>query len=805
VKYITFPKFSFFIPMLIFFLNIEANGQDVIIKGVVKNESGEPVPFASVVFEDTNIGTLTDDDGYFSLNIKSSRSEKIYVQSIGYITAIIQIHKALLEKDFLEVTLKSSEYALDEVVVSGKSNAQHKMEKPIKVEAIDISKLQAQSTAIPQIINQTAGVKVRQSAGVGSGTSININGLQGRAIRFFRDDIPLDYLGNAYELSLVPIGQLSGIDIYKGVLPARLGADALGGAVNLITRDFKKNQVDLSYSYGSFNTHQANLGGYWEIPGTDYFIQLTSYYVYTDNDYRMDVKVTDPETRTLKPANVRRFHNAVRSGFLEAKTGIKNTNAADLFEIGYAGFTMHKEDQHGFNINNPFGEVWNEESFNAFTTRYKKELGSLNIDMFGAYSKKSTLAVDTSSRRYNWFGNINTTGWTNGGETDGANKTLRNLNYDHFVGRVFFSYKIGGSTLSFNHNLVTQRRTGSDPLGSRVEINNNIIDPFSVPAEYLKNVSGLQLTSELFKEKLTHLITVKRYDVTTSSLSLTSFEDLTPELASTSYGVGSSMKYSFSENRFVRLSYEKSTRIPEAIEYFGDGLFIVGNNDLKPERSHNVNFGFYTHIDKKETVFWDINAFYRNVNNQIILQPIWTLIHSQYQNKDVAEIKGVETKLKAHLFNRIKTNLGITFQDVRRININDRAEQSAEGSRIRYIPYFFTNLLVHYDHAHLIKQGDLASIYINHSFVEKYPYLMIPKNQELAIFEPVSNSPITNMEDQIIPSQHIIDMGFIYKWHNLPLWINIEINNILNTKSFDNYRIPKPPRNFKIKIRYVIS
>lgn len=767
--------------------------------------AGKPVPFASVIIEDTNKGTLTNDDGYFSLSIKNTLSEKIYIQSIGYKTAVVQVPQGVLETELLEITLKSSEYELDEVVVSGKSKAQHKMEKPIKVEAIDVSKLQAQSTSIPQIINQTAGVKVRQSAGVGSGTSININGLQGRAIRFFRDDIPLDYLGNAYELSLVPIGQLAGIDIYKGVLPARLGADALGGAVNLLTRDFKKNQIDLSYSYGSFNSHQANLGGYWEIPGTDYFIQLSSYYVYSDNDYHMDVEVTDPETRTLKPANVRRFHNAIRSGFLEAKTGIKNTRYANLFEIGYAGFTLHKEEQHGFNINNPFGEALNKESFNAFTTRYKKELGHLNIDLFSAYSKKSTLAVDTSSRRYNWFGNVNTTGWTNGGETDGANKSLRSLNYNHFVGRIYLSYKKGWSTFSFNHNIVAQRRTGSDPLGSRVEINNNIIDPFSVPAEYFKNISGLQLTNVFLKEKFTHLITVKRYNVTTSSLSLTSFEDLSPELQSTSYGLGSSVKYSFSENRFMRLSYEKATRIPEAIEYFGDGLFIVGNNDLKPERSHNVNLGFYTHIDKKETAFWDINAFYRYVENQIILQPIWTLIHSQYQNKDVAEIKGVETKFKAHFFNKIKTNLGVTYQDVRRINIKDRAEQSVEGSRIRYIPYFFTNLLVHYDHPALVKEGDLASVYVNHSYVEKYPYLMIPKNQELGIFEPVSNSPITNIQDQIIPSQHIIDMGFIYKWHNLALWINIEINNILNTKAFDNYRIPKPPRNFRVKIRYVIS
>ena len=43
------------------------------------------------------------------------------------------------------------------------------------------------------------------------------------------------------------------VEVYKGVLPVNLGADALGGAVNIVSRR-DANYLDATYSFGSFNT-----------------------------------------------------------------------------------------------------------------------------------------------------------------------------------------------------------------------------------------------------------------------------------------------------------------------------------------------------------------------------------------------------------------------------------------------------------------------------------------------------------------------------------------------------------------------
>jgi hypothetical protein len=46
--------------------------------------------------------------------------------------------------------------------------------------------------------------------------------------------------------------------VYKGIVPARFGGDGIGGAVNVVIRDFEPDYIDLTYSAASFNTHRAS-------------------------------------------------------------------------------------------------------------------------------------------------------------------------------------------------------------------------------------------------------------------------------------------------------------------------------------------------------------------------------------------------------------------------------------------------------------------------------------------------------------------------------------------------------------------
>ena len=113
-----------------------------------------------------------------------------------------------------------------------------------------------------ELLNQTAGVKVRQNGGLGSYVEYNLNGMAGSSIGIFIDGIEISTYGSSFNLNTIPPAMIERIEIYKGVLPAYLSGDLLGGAINVILKKGgMHNNLGASVSYGSFNTTQADING----------------------------------------------------------------------------------------------------------------------------------------------------------------------------------------------------------------------------------------------------------------------------------------------------------------------------------------------------------------------------------------------------------------------------------------------------------------------------------------------------------------------------------------------------------------
>ncbi|WP_103866198.1 TonB-dependent receptor [Aquimarina sp. I32.4] len=768
------------------------------VSGTISDQNGQPLLGATIQIMSTTIGGITNENGYFELNKTPFGNYTLEIAILGFKNRRIPITLQKGKPISLTITMTETSQNLEEVILQGKSKTQRKREEPIKIEVIDINQLQAQSISLPQIMNQTSGVKVRQTGGIGSNTTININGLQGNSIRFFRDGIPLDYLGQAFNLSIVPIDQLANIEIYKGILPVDLGADALGGAVNFISRQNNDNNLDLTYSVGSFNTHQGNLNGYINIPNSKLFASVSSYLISSDNNYTIDVDIPDSETGVPTTTAVERFHDGVQSLFVETKLGVRDTKIADLFEFGFSYFDMHKELQNNIRLTIPYGEAIYEEDALIYSVRYQKQINKLHLDLFSAYSNRATLFDDTPKNRYNWL--VEATPIPdndNGGETNQNSKSFRNLEFDNWIARINLSYQLHENhTLNFNHNYIYEKRVGTDPLAPTF---GKDVDILSYPAKYTRNVTGIGITSSFFGGKLDNIFTLKRYGLKTSSISSTyDYYGVIPEFKDESYGFGNSIKYNFNKNRYLRFSYERASRIPESQEYFGDALFISGNSSLQPELSDNINLGFYTNLNKNRALWLDINSFYRDVQNNIFLRP-HGLIFSRYQNTADASILGGEFSLKGTATKNLSFNLAVTYQDIRRKNTEENS-RSLENSRQPNIPYFFGNIGLRYHPQKLIGKGDWQ-LYANYSYVEQYLLNAVSKTQEPPLFGNIDSIAGAN----IIPTQNIVDMGLTCKIPTIPLWFNAEINNLLNAKAFDGFRVQKPGINYRFKIKYSIN
>lgn len=104
------------------------NGQDTTIKGIVTDSvSGEALPYVSIIFKGTTLGTATDDDGRFNISVES-KAKTIEVSYLGYDTKEIPVMTG--KTNNLKIRLVPSGIALNEVVIKPKREKYSKKENP---------------------------------------------------------------------------------------------------------------------------------------------------------------------------------------------------------------------------------------------------------------------------------------------------------------------------------------------------------------------------------------------------------------------------------------------------------------------------------------------------------------------------------------------------------------------------------------------------------------------------------------------------------------------------------------------------
>lgn len=231
-----------------------------LLKGRITDAQHEPLISASISIKGTTQGVSSDSDGNYEISIPSG-NQTLIAYYMGYDSKEIKLTSELLESGKLNIVLKENSIMLSEVAIEGKSPVQQIRETPFNVTAIAANKLHNISTDLNQVLNRTTGVRVRESGGTGSDFSFSLNGFSGKQVKFFLDGIPIDNYGSSFTLNNIPVNMAERIEVYKGVVPISLGGDALGGAVNIVTKQNMRKYIDASYSIGSFNTHKASFSG----------------------------------------------------------------------------------------------------------------------------------------------------------------------------------------------------------------------------------------------------------------------------------------------------------------------------------------------------------------------------------------------------------------------------------------------------------------------------------------------------------------------------------------------------------------
>lgn len=232
-------KYSFIKILFFFFgLSTTALAQNGEIKGVAL-ENGEPVAFANIYLQNTIIGTSSDEKGNYVLENIPAGSYTLKATVLGYrpFSEKVTIEKSRTKVFNIELVASSEQ--LEETVVTGTLKAVRRSESPVPVEVYSPTFLKKNPTAsIFEALQNVNGVRPQINCNVCNTGDIHINGLEGPYTLVLIDGMPIvSGLGTVYGLSGIPNSLIEQIEIVKGPASSLYGSEAVGGLINIITKN----------------------------------------------------------------------------------------------------------------------------------------------------------------------------------------------------------------------------------------------------------------------------------------------------------------------------------------------------------------------------------------------------------------------------------------------------------------------------------------------------------------------------------------------------------------------------------------
>lgn len=760
------------------------NAQNL-LKGRVTDPNKEPLISASISIKGTTKGVSTDINGDYSIQIPKG-SHTLVAYYLGFITEEIKLTPEILKSGKLDIKLKENSVLLNEVAIIGKSPVQQIRETPFNVTAVEASKLHNTSTDLNQVLNRTTGVRVRESGGVGSDFSFSLNGFSGNQVKFFLDGVPIDNYGSSFTLNNIPVNMAERVEVYKGVVPVHLGGDALGGAVNIVTKQNIRKYIDASYSIGSFGTHKMSLSTRFATK-TGFVFNLNAFGNLAKNDYKVSVEPID-KTGTgkfLPEQKFKRFHDGYKSGTLILEGGVKNKAFADYFLIGMTVTGNHDEIQNGINMNRVVGKAFRKSYGFIPNLKYsKKDLftDGLSLNISSSLNFSTSHSVDTCSRVYNWDGSYGFRAAPDPNAGELGNKTHYVYDETNWVTTTTLAYQINPvNTFAINHTYINYKRKEEDRY-----------KPKELPGEPVvkKNIIGLSYMLKALDNRLNFSAFSKMYQLDSKLNSSTEVVSS----SSNNWGYGSALAYQILPVLQAKLSYEYAYRLPAPIELLGDGIYVKSNVDLKPEKSHNLNIGlaYNQQLSSKHFLGIEANFIYRNAKDFIKNKAIGP--NTQYTNEDHIRVTGIDGTIRYAFSNWLQFESNATWQETININKfvgNSSVPNSLYGDQMPNTPIFYSNSDLSLSKHSLFQKEDNLTFTMGYNFVS-YFYLDWPSLGD-------------KRTKKIIPEQFTQNASLTYSLLNNRYNITLECLNITDQKVYDYYMVQRPGRSFTVKFRYMLN
>ncbi|MCR5071834.1 MAG: TonB-dependent receptor, partial [Bacteroidales bacterium] len=655
-------------------------------------------------------------------------------------------------------------------------------EQAMPVSVISMKQLQGTVSDIQGILAKTVGVTIRSTGGVGSASRLSVRGLEGKRIGFFIDEAPLNDQSDFLDLNDIPVDMIDRIEIYKGVVPAKFGGSSMGGAVNIVLKEYPDHYADLSYTRESYNVNKGQAVFKRNIRGSGLVLGIGGGYTNAGNNYTM-------ESPYVKGLQIRREHDNFQKLLLGGSLKAKKWWFDEVeFEPAYV--QTYRQIQ---GIETDIRQAHTRSRAILLSNKLEKDdffLAGLDMDMSTAVAYTEYSLVDTARFWYDWNGKAYPTPSPYGGElgnrfpTESFNRKwtlLNKLNLEYLISK---NHSVSLNSVFSMADGHPKDDLKEKALGKKIDFDTRM----------RSWVAGLAYDFHSSDDRFLNSITGRYYWYRTHTFYQNIYVNMPPEeitVNKSSVGFSDAMRYRITPAFMAKLSGGYDVRIPAENELLGDGYSIIPSEKLLPERNLSVNASLLydvagTHPSNLQV---ELGGYYMYLQDMIRYAK--GLLGAQYQNFGEMRTLGAELEVKADVFPFLYLYGNVNYQDLRDVREHEEGStlpNPTKGKRMPNIPYFMANAGLEFHRENLFGGRDQNTrLFADMAFVEEYFY----------------DFEFTGNTKRRIPRSLTFDLGFEHSFMNQRLFISGKIKNLTDARVLSEFNQPLPGRSFAVKLRYI--
>jgi len=555
----------------------------------------------------TSFKTQTDSLGFYKLENIPNGTYKIHVTSTGFKPITQRISVLENENLNLDFELEEDQNELNEVVVSGTLKPVRRLESAVPVEVYSPVFFKKNPTpSIYDALQNINGVRPQLNCGVCNTGDIHINGLEGPYTLVMIDGMPIvSSLSTVYGLSGIPNSLVERIEIVKGPASSLYGSEAVGGLINIITKN-PTTALTFSADYFTTSYFESNLD-----LGTKFNVGKKATSLIGVNYFNYD-QVIDKDHDNFTDVTL-----SERISIFNKWSFKRNYNR--LFTIAARGMY---EDRWG-------GDIRWEKKYRGGDEIYGESIYTKRAELIGSYQLpfEEKLMLSFSGNVHYQDSRYGTTSYI-------ANQKIGflQLTWDKKIGRNDLLAGIASRYTYYDDNTPATK----DPENTWLP--------------------GIFVQDEITFSPKSQVLLGMRYDYNSIHGSI-----FTPRLA---YRFKANENTIFRLNagtgfRVVNLFTEDHAALTGSRE-------VIIQNDLKPEQSVNVNLNYIQKINFGNGTFMGIEttAFYTRFSNKIVSDYESNPNEIIYDNIDGYAIsQGISTNVDLNFPSGLKFIVGATVLD----------------------------------------------------------------------------------------------------------------------------------------------